>query len=507
MGFGGAAAAKRRVLGLAFLAVLLHLYAAGKLEYHRDELLYFALGYHPDWGYASVPPLIGWLAGIVRTLFGESVLAVKLLPALLSGVFVLLVAAVVRELKGGTYATVLACGTVVLMPSLLRTFHLFQPVHLDLMWWGVLTWLILRYENTSDRRYLLYLGAVVGLGLLTKYLVLLWVGGLLLGLLLFRIRTFQEPYLYLGAGIALLIFLPNLIWQIAHDWPVAGHMAALSEKQLVHVNRLSILTDQLLMAAAGILLTIPGLVYLARRRPTLAVAVLFTLAVLILLRGKSYYALGTFPALVAAGAVFWENLLPTRSWRWALPVIIVLFHLPILPVGLPVVGEQAMIDYFATLERDYGITPARRWEDGKIHPLPQDYADQLGWQELKKSLRTAYAREASPATTAVYCENYGQAAAILQVAGRGGIPEPISFSDAFNAWAPRTLPEPFTALYYINDEPASDLDDWFGQVDTVGRIDNPYAREYGTTIYRYSQPTRPFNEFWTDRLSDNPSPY
>ena len=495
------------VLGLAFLAILLHLYAANQLEYHRDELLYFALGYHPDWGYASVPPLIGWLAGSIRVLFGDSVLAVKLLPALLSGVFVLLVAAIVRELRGGYYATVLACSAVVLMPPILRTFHLFQPVHLDLLWWGVLTWLTLRFENTSQRKYLLYLGAVVGLGLLTKYLVLLWIGGLLLGLLLFRPRTFQEPYLYLGAGIALLIFLPNLIWQISHDWPVAGHMQALSAKQLVNVDRLSILTDQLLMPAAGALLTVPGLFYLLRHRPTLAVAVVFTVAVLILLRGKSYYALGTFPVLAAAGGVFWEKVLPAAGGRWALPVIIAVLHLPVIPIGLPVIGERGMIDYFATLERDYGITLARRWEDGEIHALPQDYADQLGWQELKDDLLTAYAAEPSPSTTAVYCENYGQAAAILQVAGRGGVPEPISFSDAFNSWAPRTLPEPFTALYYINDEPASDLDDWFGRVDTVGRIDNPYAREYGTTIYRYSEPTRPFQEFWTARLSENPSPY
>ncbi len=96
---------------------------------------------------------------------------------------------------------------------------------------------------------------------------------------------------------------------------------------------------------------------------------------------------------------------------------------------------------------------------------------------------------------------------MLQVVGRNGIPEPISFSDAFNFWLPDSLPQPLTALYYVNDEPASDLGGWFSEVREVGRIDDPYAREYGTTIFRYSKPIRPFSEFWSQRIAAKPSPY
>ncbi|PPK85148.1 dolichyl-phosphate-mannose-protein mannosyltransferase [Neolewinella xylanilytica] len=495
------------IFALALLAIGLHLYAATTLSYHRDELLYFALGYHPAWGYPSVPPLIGWLAGLVRITIGSSVFAVKLLPALLSGVFVWLVAAIVREMRGGGFATILACATAVVLPATLRTFHLFQPVHLDLLWWTVLTLLILRYLNTDNRRYLLLLGIVVGLALLTKYLVLLLVGGLLVGLLLFRPAAFREPYLHIGALIALLLWTPNLLWQASNDWAVAGHLEALSRKQLVHVDRLSILTDQLMMAFAGSLLLVPGLVYLLRRHRVVAVAVLFTLGALLVLRGKSYYAMGLFPALLAAGAVWWERSLPQTCWRWLLPVLIVALNLPVLPFGLPIVGKNELISYFQVLERDFGLVPGRRWEDGKIHALPQDYADQLGWPELKAELVAAYALEPDPLHTALYCENYGQAGALLQVAGQNGIPEPISFSDAFNFWLPDSIPEPLTALYYVNDEPASDLDDWFSEVRQVGRVDNPYAREYGTTIYRYSKPIQPFDRFWRQRTSEKPSPY
>ncbi|MGB3800655.1 MAG: glycosyltransferase family 39 protein [Lewinella sp.] len=495
------------ISAFALLAITLHLYAATTLSYHRDELLYFALGYHPDWGYPSVPPLIGWLAGLVRLTLGTSVFAVKFLPALLSGVFVWLIAAIVRELRGGTFATVVACATAVFMPVSLRTFHLFQPVHLDLIWWTVMTLLLLRYLNTERCRYLLYLGAVVGVALLTKYLVLLWVGGLLLGLLLFRPAIFRERELYYGAGIAFLIWLPNLLWQVTHDWAAVEHIRALSRQQLVNVDRMTILTDQLTLAFAGSLLLVPGLFYLLRHHRVLITAVVFTFVVLLVLRGKSYYAMGVFPALIAAGAIIWEQWLPERGWRYILPVAIVALNLPVLPVGLPVIGKGDLITYFQDLEQDYGLAPGRRWEDGGIHALPQDYADQLGWPELQRALVAAYAREPSPETTALYCENYGQAGAVLMVEGEQGIPEPISFSDAFNYWVPDSLPKPFTALYYVNDEPASDLDNWFGKMEVVGAIRTAEAREYGTKIYRYSEPLRSFQEFWTARLADNPSPY
>ena len=492
---------------IAVAAVALHLYAAPQLEYHRDELLYFALGYHPAWGYASVPPLIGWLAGAVRVTLGDGVLAVKFLPAVLSGVFVWLLALIAREMHGRGFAQILAATAGLVMPIALRSFHLFQPVHLDLLWWTLLTWLLLRYLNRHDRRYLVYLGVVAGLALLTKYLVLLWLAGLALGLVLFRFRTHREPYLYVGAGVALLIFLPNLLWQYVNDWPVVGHLSALSEKQLVNVSAAAFTVDLLTMPLTGLLLVVPGIYRLVRRQPVLAVAITFTLVMLIVLHGKSYYVMGVYPALVGAGAVWWEDRVGGTKWRYALPSLMVLLTLPVLPLGLPVCDGAGLQHYFAQLESDLGIQPGRRWEDGRIHDLPQDYADQIGWQELKADLVAAYASEPDPAHTVLYCENYGQAAALLQVAGRHGIPEAISFSDAFNFWLPDTLPAPTVALYYVNDEPASDLDDWFGEVTVVGQIENPAAREFGTTIYRYGDPLRPFNDFWTARLEERPSPY
>ncbi len=492
---------------IALVNVLLHLYAADKLEYHRDELLYFALGYHPAAGYASVPPLIGWLAAGIRAVAGTSVVAVKLLPALLSGVLVVLGAAIVGELRGGKYAAVLTALCLITMPSLLRTFHLFQPVHLDILWWTVLGWLTLRYVNSTNKTYLLYLGAALGMALLTKYLVLLYAAGLLLGLLLYRPVTFREPCLYYGGLLALGLFLPNLIWQVAHDFPVFAHLRALEESQLVHVSRLDFLADQLLMAFAGSLLLVPGLFFVFRQRGYLGVAAVFTLLALLLLRGKSYYTIGLFPPLVAAGAVWWEQVLRWKPARALLPFCIVLINLLILPVGLPVVDAAGLTRYFRDLDQDYGIAPGRRWEDGKLHDLPQDYADQLGWRELTDKVAAAYHKEPDPAAVMIFCENYGQAAALRVIGEAAGLPEPVSFSDAFNAWVPRGFDPPVTVLYYINDEQGEDVTELFASVAIIAAIENPHAREYGSTIYRFSHPKQPFSAFWAEVLARNPSPY
>src|SRR4030067_3703967 len=82
---------------LALFNVILHLAASYNLEFHRDELLYFSLGLHPGFGYATVPPLIGWIAWLMQNIFGYSLFAVRFIPALLSGLMIFLIAAMTRE--------------------------------------------------------------------------------------------------------------------------------------------------------------------------------------------------------------------------------------------------------------------------------------------------------------------------------------------------------------------------------------------------------------------------
>jgi hypothetical protein len=493
---------------LALSNTVLHLIFYGNLEYHRDELLYFSLGLHPAFGYATVPPIIGWIAALMQFGFGFSLFAVKLFPALLGGVLVIVSSGISKELGGGKYAQVLTALAIVFMPVGIRAFHLFQPVPIDLFLWTLLLFYCLRYINTDNKKYLIILGIVAGIALMNKYLITLLFLALLISLAFSTHRkVFKIKSLYLGFGIALLIFLPNLIWQITHDFPVFGHMRTLNNNQLVYVDRVGFLMDQLLMSFSVCYILVIGFFYLLRNSKFrfLAISAIIVFTVLIILRGKSYYTIGVFPVLIAAGCVAVEKFSSNILYRIIIPLAVILITLPALPIGLPVYKEEGLVRYFQKLEKDYGMDIGRRFEDGTIHSLPQDYADQLGWEELASITSKAYNMVEDKKHLVIYCENYGQAGAIAVIGKKYGLPEPVSFHESFLYWAPEQFENDPEHLIYINDELGENVNALFEEIIEVGRITNINAREYGTTVYLCSEPRESFNFFWKqvyDRIED-----
>ncbi len=500
------------IFGLAFFNIAIHLYAINNLEYHRDELLYFALGTHPDLGYATVPPLIGWIAAIMQKLFGYSLFAVKLFPALLGGALVVLAARITQELKGDAYAQILTAVAIVCMPVGLRAFHLFQPVPMELFLWTLILFYTLRYVNTDKPKYLLIVGFVTGIALLNKYLVALLILALLVALAITaHRRVFKVKSLYYAMLIAFLVFLPNLIWQYTHDFPVIGHMNALNENQLVYVDRFSFLADQLLMTFSVCFLLIMGIVHFIRstKYRYLAYTAIVVVLVLLALKGKSYYTMGVFPALICGGCVAMEEWISNRWVRYAIPVVIVMITLPALPIGLPIYSEEGLVRYFQDLEEEHGIDIGRRFEDGTIHSLPQDYADQLGWEELTQITNEAYKlipkKDLSKAV--IYASNYGQAGAITVIGKKYELPEPVCFNESFFYWFPKKFDPDIEYLIYINDELGENVAYLFQDIELIGAISNPNAREFGTAVYLCRNPRSSFNEFWAEVLESVEDPF
>lgn len=484
---------------LALFNVLIHLLVFNNLEYHRDELLYFSLGLHPSFGYATVPPLIGWIASLLHSVFGFSLFAVKVFPALLSGAMVILATKIAAEMGGHGYAKMLTAIAVIFMPVTLRVFYLFQPVAIDLFLWTLLLYQTIRFVNSKKDKYLLYLGIVSGIALMNKYLIILLILSLIISILFSPHRpVFKKRSFYLGLLVGALIFIPNLIWQIYNGLPVIGHMQALNENQLVHVERWDFLRDQFLMTLVAGIITIIGLFYLLRQKKFryLAIATIIVVLVLFLLRGKSYYTIGIIPVLLAAGSVALEGFLKNRAVRIAIPLLIVATTVPILPFGLPVYHEDGMVRFFKDLEDKYGLVVGRRFEDGTLHSLPQDYADQLGWEELTKIVKKAYNRIPEKRKTLIYCENYGQAGAIAVIGKKYGLPEPVSFHESFLYWAPEKFDPDIAYFIYVNDELGEDVNALFEEIKIMGSITNTNAREYGTTVYLCSRPRASFNSFW-----------
>jgi len=494
------------IAALALFNVILHLVFSFNLEYQRDELLYFSLGLHPSFGYATVPPLTGWIAMIMQNIFGYSLFAVRFFPALLSGLMVFLMSGLAKELGGSGYSRILAAIGIIISTFGLRTFLLFQPVHIDLILWTLSFYLITKFINTSSGKYLILFGITAGLALLNKYLIgLLFLSFLVIIPFTCYRDIFRNRKFWYGILAGTLIFLPNIIWQIANGLPVINHFAELRRTQLVNVSQGAFLLEQIAIPAAASFLTIAGILFLlinknARKYRFLGVAAIIVIITLMILHGKSYYTQGVFPFLIAAGAVSWERLLRKTWSRIILAAFIIIITLPVVPIGVPVFKTDRLIKYFNYMGSNYGMDFVRRFEDNSIHSLPQDYADMLGWEELTALANKAWQMVPDKKSGFIYCENYGQAGAITIIGKKYGLPEAVSFNESFRYWIPMEFNPDITSLIYINDELGDDVNALFAKITKVGSISNPDAREYGTAVYLCENPVTSFNKFWTERL-------
>jgi hypothetical protein len=491
---------------IALLNVVMHLSVAYNLEYHRDELLYFSLGEHPDFGFATVPPMIGWLAWLLQQLLGHGLFAVRILPALMSGVMIFLVAGIAKNLGGSKYAELLAAVGFTVAGFALRTFSLFMPVFLDVFFWTLIIFIVIRYINSDNDKYLIYFGIVAGLSVMNKYLIGVLFVGLLVIILFTRYRTvFAKKMFWLGIAAGFLICLPNIVWQFVHNLPVINHLSELERTQLVNVDRVTFLLEQLMMGAMASVLSVAGLLFILINRKVakyrfLGFLMLFVIISLMLLRGKSYYTIGIYPFLFAAGAVSYDLILKKTWSRIALPALLILLTWPVLPMGLPIYKSKGLVKYFSVVENKYGVVVGRRFEDNSIHSLPQDYADMIGWEELTRIADSAYNMIEDKKAAFIYCENYGQAGAITIIGKKYGLPQAVCFSESFRYWFPHEFNPDITSMVYINDEPGDDVKGFFRVITKIGSISDPDARESGTGVFLCQEPVDSFNKFWKDRI-------
>lgn len=494
----------RIIIALAAAKLLFHLFTNINYGFHRDEMLYLALGRHLDWGYWSNPPLIGWIAAFIQTVLGDSMFAVRLIPSLLSTSILVLCALMAREMGAGRYGQFLAGVCILFAISFTRSGWLFQPVGIDIFFWTLFCYLILKYLNTKEKRYLLYFGLAFGLGFLNKYSVVFFLFALVIGLLFTSYRRILWSKSALWAAlIALVVMAPNLIWQYVHGFPVVAHMRELSENQLKNVKYADFLLDQVLTNLPALLVWLGGLVFLflyqeGKKYRLLAWTFVFTILTLLLLKGKSYYTMGMYPVMIAAGGAYFDKILKMNGLRAALPIITVIIFLPLLPVGVPYLSVPKMVNYCKFLSEKIGIETITRWEDGQTYPLPQDYADMLGWEELAQHVKTAYHGVNDKSKCFIYCENYGQAGAVELF--NKDLPPVNSFSDSYRLWMQTDTNADI--FIYVNDELGEDIQALFADIKLIGKVENPYARERGTSVYLCRQPRQSFAALWKQRVQE-----
>ncbi|MDX1913337.1 MAG: glycosyltransferase family 39 protein [Saprospiraceae bacterium] len=496
----------RVLLGFAAVKLILHLYLNGQWSFHRDELLYMALGRHLDWGFASVPPGIGFWAWLGDALPGDSAGAVRLISTLFGTGTVVLTGLMAKEMlpreASGKFAMILVGLAGLLSGAYLRPCMLFMPVVFDIYYWTLICYLLLRYLNTGRSSWLLGLGVAAGLGLLNKYTVFMCLFALLPGLAFTPARrVFRDQKLYVAAGIAILIFLPNLLWQAEHRFPVVRHMSELASTQFAHVSWGSFFTDQLRFFLPALPVWLAGLYFLLFHPSGAPWRVfgwmyLIVLAILLLFSGKSYYSLGAYPVLVAAGAAYLEQISRLRFYwiRWTVPVLMFIAGSMMVPVALPLFPPQQEAEFVKRLSGIPGLKGVLRWEDGNYYALPQDFADMLGWEELAHQTGALWQRLPDKNTAAIYADSYGQAGAVEYFGQAYDVPNVWSFSDNYRYWLPDSLSRNFTTLIYINGELGDDMPGFFYQIEKIWELDMPLSRQHGDQIYLCQGPKPAFFE-------------
>jgi hypothetical protein len=460
---------------IAIATVALHLVCIDQYGYFRDELYYLACSEHLAWGYVDQPPLIALIAFVVRHTLGESLLAIRLLPALAGGALVLLTSLLARQMGGNRYAQSLAALTAMIVPVYLAVAHfLSMNVFEPLLWMGAVSVAVSIFNGASPKRWL-WFGALAGLGLQNKHATLFFGLAFFLALVLTNQRRhLRSVWIWLGGAVAFLIFLPNLVWQAQHDFATVELLQNIANSNKnAPVTPLSFIGGQfLLMNPITAPIWIAGLVWLFRSSRYRALGWCFvTLAVeFIVLKGKVYYMSPAFPMLLAAGGIAVSAA--RQAWRVTAVIAVVVAGAILVPMALPILPVETFIRYQSAL----GIEPPAT-ETHRKGALPQQYADMFGWPEMAAVVARAYnsLTPAERATCAIFGQNYGQAGAIDFFGKQYGLPKAISGHQNYYLWGPRG----YTGeIMIVMDDDRETLEQLFESVEQVGVVDHPLAMPY-----------------------------
>jgi hypothetical protein len=448
------------LLVAALLAGLL-LAVAGRYGYHRDELYFLAASHHLAWGYVDQPPLTPALAGVARLIDPDSLVVLRLLPALAVAAMVVVAGLIARELGGDRLVQVLTGACTAGIGVVVAAGHLLSTTTFDLLAWSVITWLLVRLLRTGDRRLWVPLGAAVGLGLLNKATVAQLAGVGLLALLTDRRgrHLLASRWPVAGSVVALAMWAPYLLWQATHGWPQLAIFADLRADDGGLGAGLAFLPLQLLMTNPLLAVVwVVGLVALLRwpeLRPwrLLAVAWLLLVGFYTLVGGKPYYAAGLYPVLYAAG---W---LRVAAWRAArgrparprlvLAAVALAALLPV-PLLLPVVPVSAV---------------------DVVGQVNEDSLETIGWPRYVAQIETARAAlpAADQAEVVVVTGNYGEAGAVARFAGPWADGRVFSGHNSWWFWGPP--PGDGRVVLVVGEDPAW-LAGRFASVTLAGRLDN-----------------------------------
>ena len=462
----------------ALLAALVHAATAGRYDAQRNELYFLACGWHPDFGYVDQPPLVPLIAAATQA-FGISTWMLRLPATIAAIALVFLAASFARMLGGGPRAAVFAAVAASIAPGIAGLLsHLTTSTFEPLAWTGA-AFLLTRAIREERRADLIWTGVLAGLAMEAKWGIAVWLVALGAGVVATPARRMLVWWqLWLGAAIAVALFVPNLIWQWQHDWPFFAVILPHLDSQRNFTGPFwrfewrQALSMNLLLAP----LIVAGMLapFIDRRLADmrcLSIGFVLTTAFYFLQRGTNYYLFPVYPTMFVVGAVYCERLdaFVTRGWIAGAIAVSAVFA----PIALPILEPELLQRYMQAT----GIRPAPIEAAGVGAPLTQGLSDEFGWRDLEQKVAKAY-QALSPeerGRAAIVAANYGQAAAIDVYGKADGLPPALSGHNQYWLWGPRGYDG--SLAIHVGGDPER----WRRACDSleiVDKTDNAFAMPY-----------------------------
>jgi hypothetical protein len=454
-------------------------------DLHRDEFLYLNQADHLAFGYICVPPFTAFISEIIYIL-GGGIFWIRFFPALFGTLTIVFTWLIVESVGGTLFSKILASSALV-FSALMRINILYQPNSFDILTWTIVFYLLIKFIQSENPKWLWFLSVVIALGFYNKYNVLFLVAGLSTGLLLtYQRKIFGYPGFWKAVIFSLILLSPNIIWQAVNHFPVFQHMKVLKHNQLDNNSSVGFLSSQVMFFFGSLPLTIGALIaffHFKIFKPYRFIGICFVIVITLfaLMKAKGYYSVGIYPVIIAFGSVYIDSIL-SKKWSVIVLPALISFNLIIFLATFKVVYPVLTPSEIRQNAKSFEKLGMLRWEDGKNHDLPQDFADMLGWHEMADKALAAFKLipPSELGNTLVICYNYGEAGA-LNFYNRKKMPEAYAFNTDYIYWLPRL--KKIENILLVGDNPSDELKGAFNECKLYGVVENEYAREHNTGIY------------------------
>ncbi len=456
--------------------------------YFIDEFYYIACAARPAFGYVDHPPLAPLILTVFSFFFGTSLLAIRILPALAQSASVFFTGMLTKEIGGGRFAQCLAACAMATSPVIVAfgafySMNAYEPLLAIVL----LIFTVRMIKENNPQRWIV-LGIIMGLGMMNKHTFAVFIAGLVFSLLVTgQWKLVLNKWFAAGSLIALLIFLPNIIWQAQNNYPSLEFYRNISAHKNVYTPPLAFFKNQVMeMSPSSFPVWFAGIIFLFFSKSVKSckflAALFLSLFLFMMISGTSRpdRLMFAYPAVFAGGGFFFERFILKHNARWLKAVLMVFLYAG-LAIGVPVLLPYFTYEQVRSYTKLLGLNT--ELETGNRPPLPQVLADRIGWKEKFNLVLNAYQSlpDSEKAKTIIAAENYGQAGALELYGKKYNFPFVASGHNTYYLWSKEKLESGtgFKILLQLGHE--RDLNGLKNVFDSVEVYPGEFTNEYVTS--------------------------